>query len=273
MGSEPNLIAHPPFFEFREAPSMSDSINWFETPLAVVDVETTGLDPANDRVIEVAVIQMVNGEETGRFSSLVHPGREVPAEVTNITGIKNEDLEGAPTFEAIAQELYDAIDGRAFVAYNLGFDRAFVAAEFKRCKLDWTTQTPIDPLVFARELHKKAGSKRLGAVAERLGISLENAHRATDDALVAGQILYAFRDALPPGLEELLLLQGQWAASQENEMAGWRNRKGGDAFNSGIGAPTSADRDGALGPAYLYGDDTDPLRAMFAHLPDSGGRR
>ncbi|MBD90921.1 MAG: DNA polymerase III subunit epsilon [Deltaproteobacteria bacterium] len=252
---------------------MSDAVSWFETPLAVVDVETTGLDPENDRVIEIAVIQMVRGEETGRFASLVHPGREVPAEVTNITGITNEDLSDAPPFETIAQELHAALEGRAFVAYNLGFDRAFVAAEFERCQIEWATQTPIDPLVFARELHKKAGSKRLGAVAERLGISLENAHRAADDALVAGQILYAFRDALPANLEELLLLQGQWATSQENEMAGWRSRKGGDAFNSGIGSPSAADRNGALGPAYLYGDDTDPVRAMFAHLPDSGGRR
>jgi DNA polymerase-3 subunit epsilon len=253
---------------------MTEPLSWFDAPLAVVDVETTGLDPANDRVIEIAVIHMVGGEETARFSSLVHPGREVPGEVTNVTGITNEDLVDAPAFEAIAQEVRTALEGRAFVAYNLGFDRAFVANELERCGIEWTPQTPIDPLVFARELHKKAGSKRLGAVAERLDISLENAHRAADDALVAGQVLYAFREALPENLEELIQLQAQWATSQENEMAGWRSRRGGDAFESGIGAATDgADRGGALGPAYLYGDDTDPVRAMFVHLPDSGGRR
>ena len=252
---------------------MSETQSWYDTPLAVVDVETTGLDPENDRVIEIAVIQMQGGEETGRYTSLVHPGRDVPAEVTNITGLTNEDLRDAPPFEQIADDVRTALEGRAFVAYNLGFDRAFVAKELGRCGIEWVPQTPIDPLVFARELHKKAGSKRLTAVAERLGLSLENAHRAADDALVAGQVLYAFAEALPKGLDELLMLQGQWATSQENEMAGWRSRKGGDAFGSGIGTPDGADRGSALGPAYLYGDDTDPVRAMFTHLPDSGGRR
>ena len=81
---------------------MTQSSGWFERPLAVVDVETTGLDPESDRVIEVAILTMAAGEVTQRYCSLVNPGREISEEVSNLTGIKQEELADAPSFETIA---------------------------------------------------------------------------------------------------------------------------------------------------------------------------
>lgn len=250
---------------------MNDDSLWKGCPLAVVDVETTGLDPKVDRVIEIAVIEMRDGEVTDRFAALVNPDQEVPDEVVRITGIQPEQLVGAPRFATLAAEVRARLEGRVFVAYNLPFDRAFIKAELERAGLDFPEVVPIDPLVFIRELHKNQGSKRLGAVAERLGISLENAHRAADDAEVAGRILYALAPQLPARLGDLRLLQGQWERQQANDMAGWRNRRGGGM--EAVGGGLAQERGNALGPAYIYGDDTDPVRYMFVHLPDSGARR
>lgn len=250
---------------------MTQSSGWFERPLAVVDVETTGLDPESDRVIEVAILTMAAGEVTQRYCSLVNPGREISEEVSNLTGIKQEELADAPSFETIASEVRERLGDLGLVAYNLNFDRAFIKAELSRVNISWEPEPCIDPLIFVREFHRGQGSKRLGAAAERLGISLDNAHRADADAEAAGLVLYALRDDLPPDLAELLLLQSQWAQQQENEMAGWRSRRGGSLDDS-ASTLTAQDRGNALGPAYLYGDDSDPIRAMFSHLPDTGSR-
>lgn len=257
-------------------PNEEGATGWRAEPLAVVDVETTGLEPESDRVIEVAIVHMRAGEVEERWGSLVNPECELPPDVTQLTGIQPEDLETAPRFADLATEVRQRLEGRIFVAYNLGFDRGFLEHELRRAGHEWAPETSIDPLVFARELHRNKGSKRLEAVAERLGIEIGTAHRATDDAEAAGHVLYALGRELPDELEQLLVLQRQWAQQQENEMARWR--KGGGEAAPGKGAGTDAlggeeERGSALGPAYLYGDETDPVRAMFTHLPAAGSRR
>ena len=244
---------------------------WQELDLAVVDVETTGLDPGTDRVIEVGVVHMRGGEVVDTYQSLVNPQRDVPEEVERITGIKAADLVTAPSFAEVAADVQAALEGKVFVAYNLAFDRAFVRGELERCGFNWHDPPYIDPLIFVRELHRNQGSKRLAAVAARLGISLENAHRAADDAEAAGRVLYALASQLPQQLDDLIMLQSQWEAQHANEMASWRNKR--ESRFDDVGAFDAAERGNALGPAYIYGEDTDPVRAMFTHLPDSGSRR
>ncbi len=248
--------------------ALHDDALFQDCPLAVLDVETTGFDATTDRVIEVAVVHMQGGVVTDRWGTLVNPERAVPEDVVRLTGIDPTQLPDAPRFADIAGELGARLTGRVFVAYNLTFDRGFVSAELGRVGLPFPADRFLDPLVFVRELHRGAGSKKLGAVAERLGISLASAHRATDDAEAAGHILYRLSESLPARLGAMLLLQQQWEQSQKNEMAGWRGDRGASASIGG-----QVDRGNALGPAYLYGDDTDPVRAMFRHLPDSGGAR
>jgi DNA polymerase-3 subunit epsilon len=250
---------------------MNESAQWADLPIASVDVETTGLDPQTDRVIEIAIIHMRQGEVEERWSTLVNPGIDIPDEVTRITGIKTEDLAGAPVFETLLEEITTRLRDRVLVAYNLEFDRAFIKNELERAGSAWEELSYVDPLIFARELHRNQGSKRLGAVAERLGIEIGQAHRAADDAIAAGKVLYAFAGQLPTTLAELTVLQGQWATQQENERASWRSRRDGGP-ESVIGTQQT-ERGNSLGPAYIYGEETDPVRAMFLHLPDSGSKR
>lgn len=246
---------------------MNDDARFLELPIAVLDVETTGLDPRGDRIIEIAIVHMEHGVVTDRFATLVNPEQELPDEVQKLTGIEPAQLVSAPRFGDIAAEVERRLRDRVFVAYNLPFDRAFVAEELARAGHELPSRRFVDPLVFVRELHKSEGSKRLSAVAERLGIPLASAHRAADDAEAAGLVLYALLPRLPERLGDLVLLQQQWELQQKNEMANWKGDRAG-AIDAGL-AP-SLDRGNALGPAYIYGDDTDPVRAMFVHLPDAG---
>lgn len=176
---------------------------WHMVPLAVIDTETTGKDPARgDRIVEVAVVHFDHGEVTGRHGMLVNPGIPIPAEAAAVHGITDEQVKGEPRFDALAPKLIELLRGRVPVAYNAGFDRGFIHSEMRRAGhaptrtvasppalrtgCDW-----IDPLVWARALQTNSRGFKLGEVAARLNVTLSNAHRATDDAEAAGQVFFA----------------------------------------------------------------------------------
>lgn len=180
---------------------------WRTLPLAVIDTETTGKDPARgDRIVEIAVVHFQNGEVTARHGFLVNPGIAIPRDAAAVHGITDERVKHEPRFEELAAKVAEHLQGRVPVAYNAGFDRGFVHAEMRRAGihpakntrvppalrpgLDW-----IDPLIWARALQSAAKGFKLGEVAARVGIDLTNAHRATDDAEAAGRVLYSLLQA------------------------------------------------------------------------------
>lgn len=242
---------------------------WQDLPLAVIDVETTGLDPEDHRVTEIGIIRFEQGEVVESYGQLVNPERSIPEESTKITGISDEDVKDAPLFSEIADAVHQRLQDVGIVAYNLSFDRSFVRMELERCGLAWPSESPtLDPLIFARQFFKDRRRKNLGAVCELLGIELEEAHRATNDATVTGHVLYAFADRLPEELEALLMLQAQWQKQQAQEMAGWRGGRGSsrsmDSLSDAFGGQTVG-----LGPAYIYGDENDPLRALYKSVQEA----
>lgn len=248
---------------------------WRDQPFVVVDVETTGLDAATDRIIEIGIVRFEGGLVVERYGQLLDPERDVPEEVVRLTGIKPEDLVGQPKFVDVAAEVHQRLAGGVIVAYNLSFDRGFIARELERAGLGWPLAAELDPLVFVRQLHRNQGSKKLGAVAARLGITLENAHRAVDDSEVAGRVLLALADQLPAHLGDLVALQRQWETLQAAEQLRWRRNRENSAGLLDDPSAAADDPDGrpSLGPAYIWGDETDFMRAMFATLPDVGSRR
>ena len=240
---------------------------WTELPLAVIDVETTGLEPADDRIIEIGIVHFEDAEVREVYGQLVDPECELPERVTEITGITQTDLEGQPTFDEIADEVESRLTGEGIVAYNLDFDRSFVEAELERAGYGWPDDSPtFDPLVFAREFFKDERRKNLGTIADKLDIPLEEAHRATHDAEVAGHVLYAFADRLPKDLDDLMVLQAQWEQAQAQQRANWRDEEAdpSESLVSGFG-----DQAAGLGPAYVYGDEPDPLRALYKSVPEA----
>lgn len=204
---------------------------WAAAKLAVIDFETTGLTPEQDRIIEVGVACFEAGQLSAMQNWLVNPGRAVSQEVLDLTGIDAAELDKAPPLSAVMHEFEQLLMGHLPVAYNAPFDSAFLREELRRLGIADGDVPPafdaevvwIDPLVWVRELHKEERSKKLGDVCKRLGIPLDNAHRAASDAEATGKVLLALADKLPGTYGELIRLQVQYAARQEVDMsANWR---------------------------------------------------
>ena len=206
---------------------------WAVQKLAVIDFETTGLSPEQDRVIEVGVACFENGQLSAIKNWLVNPGIPVPKEAQEIHNISDEELAGAPSFHEVVAQVSAVVADHLPVAYNALFDRAFLHAELQRAgvalgdgsgadgmppaferDVNW-----IDPLVWVRELHKDERGHRLTDVCGRLGIALDNAHRAASDAEASGRVLLALAQRLPEQYSELIRIQSQYAARQDVDMA------------------------------------------------------
>jgi DNA polymerase-3 subunit epsilon len=210
------------------------SIEWRELPLVVVDFETTGTDPENDRILEIGLVAFERGELVFREGLLVNPGIPVPEESRAVHGITDEELAGAPRFAELFPKLLELLEGRLPVAYNALFDRGFLHAEVRRLR-DGGHAIPrqlppalrdevvwVDPLVWAREILKDEKSRKLGKVAEHFGIPLEQAHRAAGDAEATGHVLLRLAEQMPGMYGELVRLQGRYGAFQEAELRPWR---------------------------------------------------
>jgi len=205
---------------------------WNEIPIALIDVETTGRDASKDRVVEVGIAVGRGGQVIARYNWLINPGMPMPAEAQAVHHISDDDVKDSPRFETIAHEIAAALEGCIPAAYNAAFDRAFIAGEFGRCEpraslapalrrdVEW-----LDPLVWAREIQREEKSKALGEVAERLGVKLENAHRASDDAEAALLVLYSLaKDArIPKTYGPFLQEQRRLGLAQQDERRFWKN--------------------------------------------------
>lgn len=214
------------------ASELDASAPWIEQPIAFIDTETTGRDPAVDRLIEIGVVIGRGGEVVSRTSWLLNPGRPIPPESSAVHGITDADVANKPPFEAVVGEVLEALAGAIPAAYNAAFDRAFLLAELERAGVRPASPPPafrrevdwVDPLAFARELYKEEESRALGEMAARLGIPLERAHRATDDAEAALRVLYAFaKDPRVPRAYGSLIQEQRRLARQQDEA--WRFRR------------------------------------------------
>lgn len=161
-----------------------------ECAFAVVDVETTGMQPVgDDRITEIAVVVVQGSRREVVFDSLVNPGRSIPGRIQELTGITDAMVQGAPTFRDIADQVVDALAGRVFVAHNARFDWGFVGAEVKRAK-DLALDGPrLCTVRLARRLYRHEPSYSLGSLAARFGMEFTARHRAAGDAIVTGMLL------------------------------------------------------------------------------------
>src|SRR4051812_3720008 len=205
---------------------------WVDFPIALLDTETTGRDPAADRLVEVGIVIGRPGADLERHSWLINPGRPIPAEVSAIHGIKDADVADKPAFAEVAAQILEVLKQVIPAAYNASFDRSFLLAELERAgvrpdapppamrrEVDW-----IDPLAFARELYKDEQSRALGDMAARLGIELVHAHRATDDAEAALRVLYTFSKdpRVPRAYGGLIQEQRRLLRQQDEARKLWR---------------------------------------------------
>ncbi|HEV8596861.1 MAG TPA: helicase C-terminal domain-containing protein [Candidatus Dormibacteraeota bacterium] len=169
-----------------------------------LDLETTGLDPARDRVIEIGAVAFTLDTVTSTIEQLVDPGRAVPDTVLRLTGIKQEELRGAASPEVALRQLSEFLRGRQPVGHGARLDVEFLEA----AGLWDSSQQILDTLDIARILLPAAGSHSLPLLSTEMGFTQPRPHRALDDADATRQLLLRLRDeavALDEPLKESMV--------------------------------------------------------------------
>ena len=160
-------------------------------PFAVVDLETTGLFPKHDRVIEVAVVNLADDcTLTDEWSTLVNPDRDVGP--TDIHGITASDVRSAPRFHDVCGDLAHRLQGCVLVAHNIKFDLGFLEREFRRARVSMPSVVSLCTLALAYELEPDAARRRLPDCCQRAGITVEQWHSALEDAKLTARLLDAY---------------------------------------------------------------------------------
>lgn len=146
----------------------------------VLDIETTGLSPDKEQIIEIAISKVMDGIVVDELSSLVSPGKKLPPRVVKLTGLTDDDLATAPPFSKIAQQIVDFIGQDVILAHNAPFDLSFVTSALDRCNIDVDFQY-IDTVQIARKAFPFLANHKLDTLVKELGIAREQTHRAMDD--------------------------------------------------------------------------------------------
>lgn len=182
-------------------------MGWFGRENCVVlDVETTGLDPAQHRIIEIAAVKYLDGRPIARLNTLINPGdwKPVPEEITKLTGIFTELIVDAPSFDRVADILQGMVQNSLVVGHNVGFDLSFIDAELKHYDLPPLQDYEVlDTKAYAQRISTldlpadDDGRKhyRLWDVAKALNVPQPRAHRAIDDVETTFKVYRELRAA------------------------------------------------------------------------------
>ena len=157
----------------------------------VFDLETTGFSAIKDKIIEIGAVKVVNGEIVDTFSTFVNPRRPIPFEITQLTSITDEMVMEYPDIETILPQFLEFIGDAVLVAHNAGFDVGFMEQNCRYQEIE-PHFISVDTVALARVLMPTLSKYKLNVVAKALNISLENHHRAVDDAGATAKIFVKF---------------------------------------------------------------------------------
>jgi DNA polymerase-3 subunit epsilon len=195
---------------------------------AVVDVETTGGTRGwgEDRITEVAIVQVDEGSIGACFETLVNPGRPIPPRIQGFTGITDRMVASAPWFEAIAPRVLELLRGRVFVAHNVRFDWGMIRRELLAAGEDAPDVERLCTVRLARRLLPRLRSHGLDSLSGHYGIRIKARHRAFGDAFGTAELLLRLlREAEATGLSDLESLHTALAVRHKRG-AGRRGRRG-----------------------------------------------
>ncbi|MFN8072766.1 MAG: DEDD exonuclease domain-containing protein [Mycobacterium sp.] len=170
-----------------------------DTTFVVVDLETTGgrskesPDGSFDAITEIGAVKVRGGEVIGEFATLVDPGRAIPPQIVELTGITTAMVRDAPAIEAVLPMFLEFARGAVLVAHNAGFDVGFLRAAAQRCGMPWPRPPVLCTVRLARRVlsREEAPSVRLSALARLVGAATQPTHRALDDARATVDVLHA----------------------------------------------------------------------------------
>ena len=164
--------------------------------LVFVDLETTGGNAAHDRITEVGLVRLKDGELVEEWSSLVNPERPIPSYIEAFTGISSEMVADAPRFAEIAALVLQKLQGAVFVAHNARFDYSFLRSEFLRADRHFSAKV-LCTVKLSRRLFPEFVRHNLDAVMERNGLTCDARHRALGDAKVIHDFWLKLRHEVP----------------------------------------------------------------------------
>lgn len=169
----------------------------------VFDIETTGLSSKTDKITEIGAVKISGGKIVAEYNQLVNPERRLSAKIVELTGITDEMLVDQPTIDQVLPEFMDFAGDAMFVAHNSDFDTGFIRHNCEQLGLPYQ-QKAIDTIAISRALLSDLKSHKLNLVAKRLGVRLDNHHRAVDDAKATAEIFLKFLEMFKEnGIETL----------------------------------------------------------------------
>ena len=157
----------------------------------VFDIETTGFSSVTNHIIEIGAVKVENGKIVDRFSTYVNPQEPIPYRITKLTTITDADVMDAPTIDQVLPEFFAFCEGCVLVAHNASFDIGFIKENARKLEMPYA-YTHVDTLAMARVLLPQLAKFTLDHVAKTVGVSLENHHRAVDDAEATAEIFEKF---------------------------------------------------------------------------------
>ena len=157
----------------------------------VFDLETTGFSPNVNKIIEIGAVKVINGRITEKFSTFVNPEVPIPFRIEELTGINDDMVFDAPAIDKILPGFLEFCEGAVMVAHNASFDMSFIEENCRRLGIQ-REFTSVDTVALARVLLPQLGRFKLDTVAKALHVSLENHHRAVDDAGCTAEIFEKF---------------------------------------------------------------------------------
>lgn len=152
-----------------------------------LDIETTGLNPVTNSIIEIGAVKIREGIITDTFSELINPGVRLTAQITSLTGITDEMLEGKDDVTVVLEKFHDFSGGDIILGHNVIFDYSFIKVNMERMGISYQ-RMGLDTLKISRLLHRKLPSKSLENMCKYYKISNLHAHRAFDDAKAAFEL-------------------------------------------------------------------------------------
>lgn len=155
----------------------------------VFDTETTGLEPEIDKIIEISAIKFKDNKKIDKFSTLVNPLTKIDNFITELTGIKQSDLDGMPTIDRILPDFFEFIEGYTLVAHNAPFDIKMLACECYRNNIQLCSNEVIDTVNLAKKIipQQKIDNYKLATIKNYLGLEYES-HRALSDCEVCAKL-------------------------------------------------------------------------------------
>jgi DNA polymerase III, alpha chain, Gram-positive type len=158
-----------------------------DDPTVVFDIETTGFSANHDRIIEIGAVKVIGGEVVDKYSTFINPEVPIPYEIEQLTSINDDMVINAPKIEEVLPEFLEFCKDCVLVAHNASFDVGFIQKNAERLGIE-TDFTVIDTVGLSRILLPDLNRYKLNVVAKALGVSLENHHRAVDDAGATSEI-------------------------------------------------------------------------------------